>query len=776
MLGYYNDAVRQLEQIGAKTWDEIFPREHFKCEPDRETWDQSSSKQPATVSIANAPTKRYMLLESCDVSAAGAHLTPSYDELFEAIWAGDTQKVEEMCLPPTEGCQPTRKDLLQVTVGVVPHGLSNTRAYNSATKVCAALFVALRARKWATAHAILEIAKRSSLWELKQLSHHAHNSCIAESDEEDSDAESDDTAVTPTKPGFDNIATKFSTISVDVNPSELFSLRFCVPLDGAQSDYAQVITVAIHNGDVEMFKEICDLMLCLESPQLPNQDSSILNAILEKDTPSILHEYIRRTGDGLALPKELGVEALQMEDEEDSKLYQGLIVHGQKRKDLARKGDPDAPAMKVDRDVVPLLWRAATTHSESIIAYLAGPQPLEAYKHYLYTATKPAKRLAAISGLDAQLPTLLGFNINHLGESVVLMRISLDHTSSRPLETLKKLMAYSPNMVVTAINTQVKLQRVTPLLVACGTNKGPELIVWLLANGADPRAQEEMGWNIYHLLCAYPDNDLSLIKHILTKLPNDVTETLMIQQSRGRQNTPLTIAVKAGNIHLVSLLLTTAKTAVKPTLIVSLLAVAGPPEALYMENGVGSSPYEMAASIALNNALRAQGFPNGCRTVFRSDQSKAKTLKGFPERIYSVLALEPEPEYTEEDGTEIKTFRRKPELLEALTAFAAESEKNWEASKANGSVVSNEEQSPPALTQDIPAGDIWKEDTSDPAKTFDVFSKAVVPVHQRTLVHLKDVREVVFSAVDDLERKDVMNEDRSKLFLSGRIWRQKDYY
>jgi len=53
---------------------------------------------------------------------------------------------------------------------------------------------------------------------------------------------------------------------------------------------------------------------------------------------------------------------------------------------------------------------------------------------------------------------------------------------------------HSPKLVGAAVNTQVKLQRVTPLLAACGTNKSPELIDWLLANGANPCAQDERGW------------------------------------------------------------------------------------------------------------------------------------------------------------------------------------------------------------------------------------------------------------------------------------------
>ncbi|KAG8887776.1 hypothetical protein FRB98_009036 [Tulasnella sp. 332] len=833
MLSYYQDAVTQLEQIGAKTWNEIFPEEPSNWKVNLGTQD-SSSAEPAKASTTNPPTRRYLLFGSHMVSAAGAHLTPLYDELFEAIWAGNTEKVEEMCLPPIEGRKPTRKDLLQVTAGVVFRDLSTTSIYSLGNNMYTTLFVALRARKWATAKAIMAIAKAQRHQDEQDGSTPWKGRIALENsdDEEDSDAESDDSAVTPTKLGFDTIAARFSTISVDVDPAELLSRVFYMPMDGVHSDYIQVITMAIYNDDLDMFKEICDLMSCLDQPQLPSVNSSILDCILKKDTPSILHEYIRRTGEGLALPEEQtspGAETAEVDDEEDHKLYMGLNVHGKKRKDLAKQGDPNAPAT-VEGKLIPLLWKAASSHSLSIIDYLAGPQPLEAYKQYLSTATKPAKKLAAISDLATQLPMLLGFNINHLGESAVLATASSADTSDNAIETLKKLMARSPKLVATAINTQVKLQRITPLLAACGTLRKPELVDWLLSNGADSRARDQRGWNIYHLLCAYPDDDYTLIKHVISKLPENVTQTLMTQQSRGRQNTPLAIAVKTGNLGLVSLLLQTANASVRPTLllrdvtgsiplhsailasnsqIVSLLAAAGPPEALYMENGVGLTPYEMAAYIALNATLRAQGSPEGCHTVYRSNPSQAQTVQGFSVWNYGGPTLDPQPGYKREDEAEIKSLRKvldaviaagvlskKPQLLEALTAFAAQAERDWEASKLDGGMISNEEQAPPQPTilglpnLGISAGASWKMDTSDPTKTLEVFSKAVVPVHQRTLVHLKDVQEVVFNAVDNSEEKkrveddgglvyeeeDVDNNDRSEFFLNGGVWQPKDYF
>ncbi|KAG9005316.1 hypothetical protein FRB93_009870 [Tulasnella sp. JGI-2019a] len=818
MLSYYQDAIAQLEQIGAKSWDEIFPESPSKW-TDKSKNGQATPNPSTASSPPGAPTRRYVVFGTGGIEPAGVHLTPLYDELFEAIWAGDTKKVQEMCLPVNGGGKPIRKDLLQVTAGVAFRNLSTTHVSALSYMTYTTLFVALRARKWATAQAILAIAKAQRSEDEKEGATHWDSKkriILEDSDnEEDSDAESDDSAVTQTKLGFDTIAAKYLTISVNVDPTSLLS-HYVHMFFNDKLIHVNLITMAVYSNDVEMFREICELMLSLDQPQLP--DASVVDIILQCDSPSILDEYIRRTGAGLTLPKEETLSDAEAPgvDGEDSKIYMGLNVHGKKRKDLAKQGDPNAPA--AEGKSVPLLWRAATYHSLTIIDYLSSSRPLEAYKHYLSTATKPSKRLTAIPNLDAQLPTLLGFGINHLGESAVLAAVTSTNTPGDPLETLKKLMAYSPKMVPAAINTQVKLQRVSPLLAACGTGKHPRLIDWLLANGADPCARDERGWNIFHLLSAY--HNKALFMHLISKLPSNVTAELMIQQSRGRWNTPLSIAVKTGRIDVVSLLLQSAKDAVLPALvlrdatgsiplhsavlacnaeIVTLLTAATPPEALYMENGVGSTPLEIAAYCALSQALRVQGSTR--RTVNRSNPS---STQGFSVWRYGGPELDPEPGYTAEDEAEIKGFRkvldavtaagvlsRKPQVLAALTAFAEQSEKEWEASGSRKSAeISDAVVVGASGGEESNVATVPRQDTSDAAKTLEVLSKAVVAVHQRTLVHLKDVQQVVFSAVNDSENGKprvadddggLMNEDdneannRSEFFLGG-IWQPKDFY
>lgn len=182
--------------------------------------------------------------------------------------------------------------------------------------------------------------------------------------------------------------------------------------------------------------------------------------------------------------------------------------------------------------------------------------------------------------------------------------------------------------------------------------------------------------------------------------------------------------------------------------IVSTLSSAGDQESLYSENGVGTTPLEMVTQSALVASI------SGDRIQDRGDPFSANAFSTY----YSgESCLEPQPGYSFADETDIQRLRevldhviaagslsKKPFLLEILVAFAEQCEKDmrsWKEATREDIVVTKEVSSSGRLDQ------------SDPLKTFDVFTRAVLPVHQRILVHLNDVQQVVFNAVDKLAGK-----------------------
>jgi len=287
-----------------------------------------------------------------------------------------------------------------------------------------------------------------------------------------------------------------------------------------------------------------------------------------------------------------------------------------------------------------------------------------------------------------------------------------------------------------------------------------------------------------------------LIRHALAVLPAETTEALMLQQSRQRRNTPLALAVKAGNIDLVTILLETARKAIAPTLtlrdctgaiplhsavlnghatIVSLLAAAGPPEALYLENAVGATPLEIARHLALCDTLRGSKFRN-------------IIIPGFQE-INAAMRMEPLPGYRFEDAADIKAMRdvldatkissipfKNPELLNALTAYADRAERDFTRWRVEQNVIAAEAAS---KTYGYGRGDVGA-----PRDTLKVISTAVEIVHQRILVHLRDVQQSVLDAIkmahgsdanDDEEEEEEEAPPHPDYDLSSKSWvREKD--
>ncbi|KAG8902868.1 hypothetical protein FRC01_009445, partial [Tulasnella sp. 417] len=173
--------------------------------------------------------------------------------------------------------------------------------------------------------------------------------------------------------------------------------------------------------------------------------------------------------------------------------------------------------------------------------------------------------------------------------------------------------------------------------------------------------------------------------------------------------------------------------------IVSHLISIGPPEMLHLENGVGSTPMEITQLQYLTLTLRELLTP-----ILQPN--------GFNTGGVDLLQLTPAPGMRNRDEKEVKSLRKvieginscgvlanKPELLKALSDFAERSEHEfttWAAQRSKDEV-------PPAQ----PPTNNENEATNVRA-TFDVFSKAVVEIHQRQLVPLRDVQLAVLTAVE----------------------------
>jgi hypothetical protein len=109
---YIEEVQSLLKASKAKSWNELFPENLAGDSPGSNLLDD----HPKAVTTATRPG--YRILAGKNGSALIAvHLLPLYDELFEACWIGDNQRIRELCLPSESSTQP--QDLLQITVNAV---------------------------------------------------------------------------------------------------------------------------------------------------------------------------------------------------------------------------------------------------------------------------------------------------------------------------------------------------------------------------------------------------------------------------------------------------------------------------------------------------------------------------------------------------------------------------------------------------------------------------------------------------------------------------------
>lgn len=83
------------------------------------------------------------------------HLLDQYDALFEASWAGDNGKIEELCLPRKRA--DSDKAAIQIAVQTLPFN-ETERGRGDYDGVCTPFSVAIQARRWDTVRLIVAIA------------------------------------------------------------------------------------------------------------------------------------------------------------------------------------------------------------------------------------------------------------------------------------------------------------------------------------------------------------------------------------------------------------------------------------------------------------------------------------------------------------------------------------------------------------------------------------------------------------------------------------------
>ncbi|KAI0084195.1 hypothetical protein BDY19DRAFT_997912 [Irpex rosettiformis] len=547
-------------------------------------------------------------------------LATLYDELFTACYEGDNVKIQRLCMP--HGSHKTPDTPLQISA----HWGNSTEGYTP-------LALAILARKWDTVKLILAIAVAQ--FSPKEQTEPKFDASFIDDSDSDSDDNEMDYEEEPIN--FIDIAKQHSEIRVQVPPSRMMDVA--APwnnCDAGEILWSTPIAKAIIEDDFEAFVQILSIAQSLPGNVL--NSGMVLNQLLSHDRPAMLDELIRQTGEGIDPSVHTRSTKGHTTLETSSKVYLGLNVHGKKRKDLAVKGDPNAP-QTYRSDIVPPVWIALKNQLPATVRYLASDQALAAYKFYASShGDQKAKLLRDIPDPNIALPALLGWAPNAVDETPLTAAIL-----SGQVDIVEMLFTLRPKDA----QEQSQLRQLThgfnAILAAVRWTTDPALFDFLLANGVSPLETDNDKRNIYHVLCGRDlgEDYFKLLAHIIEKLPKDVTRTLLRQQTKQSGDTPLHIAVKRQNLRAVKALTDTAVeqylirdlSGLTPLLaaviignvdITRLIARAGPVEALTLEDGIGSTPLEIATHRAFIEKLGPAINPDILGAIRTSTQWNVK--------------------------------------------------------------------------------------------------------------------------------------------------------
>lgn len=623
------DYLVQLEKLllaqGAKTWAQLEGEEE---DDDDEKYKHEGTAPPAMWDAPGMDGKKkeneisfFSISDHYSRQDVPEHTKPLYHQLFDAAWAGNNEKIEELCLPKEK--TPVSQSILQVSVkaqfGTGDH-------YGAGITP---LLIAALAGHWETSRLILAIA--AAQYKKPDDEPFSTSGLYLDDDDDDGssvcsdDTEQGDRSIKPTS--FKDISQRASAVQCSCSPITLithphvyFVKKKSEP--GANTRRASLLRRSIETDDLQLFTQLADLYASV-SAKLEDDGMTIVT-ILQRDLPDHLDECIRRTGRGIRIdaPKD-GEDDIPQIINDENKLYLGLKVHGKKRADLATANDPNGGGQYSDcQDREPLVWRAVSSGALKIIGYLNTDRPVEAYR--FYAKSKGDEKALRLRKVESELPTILpswlGWAMSPLRESALTAGVM-----SGSLEALKKIFAVAPKLAKDALHEKIKFSGMNLMNVAVlACSAGPDIFDFLLAKHVSPvEIMPATGFNILHELASQGTSKNKLLEHILKKLPRDTVEALMVQQSKN-YNTPLHLAVKNGNIFGVTVLLPFtpnkvfllrdvlgntvlhiavghSRTYAKITQLLLSHPSAPTSKMLYMENGLGDTPLD---TLALTYLLR----------------------------------------------------------------------------------------------------------------------------------------------------------------------------
>ena len=254
--------------------------------------------------------------------------------------------------------------------------------------------------------------------------------------------------------------------------------------------------------------------------------------------PYMLAELMKRTAVGVSIDK-LAKDHKANDTTEKSKYYQGLNVHGKKRKDWADAGRNSAGMDEPGPQTPPLLI-AAYHGTLDHVEWFMSDAPLRCYTQFAETY-RDDKRLQRLSKVPGGFEAMVKKFMNIRSQLAIHCCVARRQTTDS-LEMLKYLVKVMPGAVEAR-----SAEGMTPLLLAYRTHN-LEAVNILLEAGADQTVRDKEGMNLLHHITATTAAsvvDLDHIRNLIETIDKRLISGMCLQRCSRTPGslTPLALTV-----------------------------------------------------------------------------------------------------------------------------------------------------------------------------------------------------------------------------------------
>jgi ankyrin repeat protein len=524
------DQFRKLQSIllanSAKTFKELHPEVEDVKEIDY--------RMNNYFSFQRAKPEAFKLTFGLNVVIPSEEVRMRYIRLFEAVWKGDVKTIKELTLLAWTDTEGETRPPLQIAV-------QNDHKHSP-------LSIAACSGNFDLAKMVMSIAAAQFAppEPPKALQYRVAADC--DSDEEGSNSDDEDgvsadlpitSEVIDDNTTIEDIGEVSLSVKSNIRPEQMLGWPIPQPEDvQCKVPVSNLVEFALAKRDMQLLTFLLDLYEEYMVPLQPADAKGVdpwernllqkhlhLSKVLQLADPYMLAELIKRTAIGLSI-NQLAIEHGANDRTPASKYYQGLSVHGRKRKDWADAGRNTSGNEEIGPQVPPLL-QAALSGTLEQVEWMLSDAPLRCYKQY-------GEAHQGDKGLQMVQATTVGFEgalkgfLNNRSQLAIHCCITRGNETADTSEKLSYLIEALPE----AVEARSADQR-TPLLRAFQIHN-VEAARMLINAGADQTARDRDGMNLLHQLAGLKGrthDDLSRVRTMIDLIDKRLIASMCLQRT-----------------------------------------------------------------------------------------------------------------------------------------------------------------------------------------------------------------------------------------------------